>query len=301
VSQPARLQLDDRWWALLLFALTVGSSFYVGAQFWGSGWKLAVPLMAILVSHEAGHYVAARVHGESPSPPFFLPLPVFNPFGTLGAVLLLDDRRRSPNALLDIGAAGPLAGLAVAIPIMIYGLSISPVEPLNTEHYAQEGQSLLYWALKRLVLGPIPEGHDVVMDPIVGAAWAGFYVTFLNLLPFGQLDGGHVAHAVLGRRQEKLARAMLYLPAVLIAFNLVVFGAPLLGGGAATWGPWQTLLSAVVPWIALQGLLFAMVHWVGLEHPPTSGEPLSPGRRVAGWATLSLYVLLFVPSPWVVY
>jgi membrane-associated protease RseP (regulator of RpoE activity) len=295
----------NREWsiALVLFILTCGSVWWVGEDFWESGWELAIPLMAILVAHEAGHYVAARLHGETPSPPYFLPLPQWNPFGTLGAVLLMDDRTRSRNALLDIGAAGPLAGLAVAIPVMVWGLTQSPVEPLPESGYTLEGQSLLYWLLKRVVVGPIPPGYDVVMHPSVGAAWAGFYVTFLNLLPFGQLDGGHVAFSLWGRRQLTIARIVLFLPAVMVAYNLVVFGLPALASAGWTWkwDAWKTTVSAISPWIALQILIAVMARWIGSDHPPTRTEPLSLGRRVVGWVTLALYPLLFAPSPWVVY
>ncbi len=259
--------------------------------------------MSILVAHEAGHYIAARLHGESPSPPYFIPLPKWNPFGTLGAVLLLDDRRRSRNALLDIGAAGPLAGLAVAIPVMLWGLTLSKVEVLPESDYVLEGQSLLYWLTKRIACGPIAPGEDVVMHPTVVAAWAGFYVTFLNLLPFGQLDGGHVGYALLGERQLRVTRFVLFVPAVMILYNLLVFGLPVLLAGVATWSweAWETPISAMTPWLALQVLLALMARAFGSDHPPTEPEPLSPARRLVGWFTLGCYVLLFTPSPWVAY
>ncbi len=259
--------------------------------------------MAILVAHEAGHYVVARLHGEDPSPPYFLPLPVLNPFGTLGAVLLMDDRTRSRNALLDIGATGPLAGLAVAIPVMLWGLTQSPVEPLPGGNYTVEGQSLLYGLLKWAVVGPIPAGHDVIMHPSVGAAWAGFYVTFLNLLPFGQLDGGHIAFALLGRRQRSVARVMLFLPTAMVVYNLVAFGVPFMAsaGWSWEWDRWQTPISAVSPWVALQVLVVLMARTIGSDHPPTQSGPLSTGRYLVGWGTLAFFVLLFAPSPWVVY
>jgi membrane-associated protease RseP (regulator of RpoE activity) len=289
--------------AIVLFGCTSASVWWVGRDFWGSGWGLAVPLMAILLAHESGHYVAARLHGESPSPPYFLPLPKYNPFGTLGAVLLLDDRTRSRNALMDIGAAGPIAGLVVAVAVMTWGLTQSPVEPLPASGYTMEGQSLLYWALKRAVVGPIPAGYDVTMHPAVGAAWAGFYVTFLNLLPFGQLDGGHVASALWGQHHARVARWILTLPALLAAYNLIVFGLPMFTKGELLGqeGGWPTLLSAVTPWIALQALLLAMAWWVGTDHPPTRPEAPSTARKILGWSTFGVCILLFTPSPWVVY
>src|SRR4029453_13583398 len=109
-------------------------------------------------------------HRVEASLPFFIPLPVLSPFGTMGAVISMPGRIRSRNALVDIGASGPLAGLAVAIPVLAYGLAPSPVSP-PSEHGYQEGQSLLYLLLKRVVLGPIPGGHDVFLNPIAMAGW----------------------------------------------------------------------------------------------------------------------------------
>ncbi len=259
--------------------------------------------MAILVAHEAGHYVAARCHGERPSLPYFLPLPWLNPFGTLGAVLFLDARPRSRRALLDIGAAGPLAGLTVALPLLGLGLALSPVEPLPPSGYAQEGQSLVYWLAKRLLLGPMPAGHDVTMHPVLGAAWAGLFVTFLNLLPVGHLDGGHVAYSLLGQRHRALSRLVVAAPAVLAVYDLVAFSAPALGGtapvGASTVA---SVVRAAIPWVMLQLLLLAMWRWGGLEHAAPSDEvPLGAGRRAVGWLTLGCFLLLFMPSPWVVH
>ncbi|MBN2194082.1 MAG: site-2 protease family protein [Polyangiaceae bacterium] len=286
---------------MLLFAATVASVYWVGEDFWGSGWQLAGSLMAILVAHEAGHYLAARWHGERPTLPFFLPLPWHNPFGTLGAVLFLGDQRRSRAALLDIGVAGPLAGLTVALPLLALGLALSPVEPQATANYAQEGQSIVYWAAKRILLGPIPPNHDVIMHPVLGAAWAGLYITFLNLLPIGQLDGGHVAYALLGRRQAILARWLTFLPYVLAVYNVIVFMKPCLQGAAATGTIW-TVVSAALPWLLLGLLILAMQRLGAYSHSEPADEmPLDRGRRWVGWSTLAWFVLLFMPSPWVVH
>jgi Zn-dependent protease len=303
-AAPPEARTAWRLPALLLVASTA-SVWFVGAEVWGSGWQLAVPLMSILVAHESGHYFVARWHGERPSLPYFLPLPWGNPFGTLGAVLLLDSRRRSRSALLDIGAAGPLAGLMVAVPLLLLGLSLSPVEPLPATGYAQEGQSIAYWLAKRLVLGPIPPGQDVTMHPVLGAAWGGLFVTFLNLLPVGQLDGGHVAYALLGRRGGRLMRALALLPSALVVYNALAFAGPwLLGWGAAPVAAtsWLTLSSAVLPWALLQALILLMWRWGALDHGDVIEEaPLDRGRRLLGWATLACFGLLFMPSPWVVH
>ncbi len=294
----------EHWVPALLLVATTASVWWVGHTVWGSGWQLAAPLMAILLAHESGHYVAARCHGERPSLPYFLPLPWLNPFGTLGAVLFLDARPRSRRALLDIGAAGPLAGLIVALPLLFLGLALSPVEPLPPSGYAQEGQSVLYWLAKRLVLGPMPENHDVTMHPVLGAAWAGLFVTFLNLLPVGHLDGGHVAYSLLGRRHRGLSRFVVAAPGLLAAYNLVAFAAPSLGGAAPAAGAnaVTSMVSAAMPWVLLQVLLLVMWRWGGLDHAEPSDEaPLGAGRRGIGWFTLACFVLLFMPSPWVVH
>src|SRR4051794_18162900 len=158
---------------LILFVLTAISVFWSGAaeldstlaesldprrllEIW-RGWPFAVPLLAILVAHEMGHYVAARCHRVQASLPFFIPLPKLSPFGTLGAIIGMSGRIRSRIALLDIGAAGPLAGMVVALPVLAIGLAKSPILP-NSEHYTQEGQSLLYMFMKRVFAGPIPDG-----------------------------------------------------------------------------------------------------------------------------------------------
>jgi len=180
---------------LFLFVLTAISVFWTGAmdvdptlaesldprrlvEIW-RGWQFAVPLLAILIAHESGHYIAARLHRVPASLPFFIPLPKLSPFGTMGAIIGMSGRIRSRSALLDIGAAGPLAGMIVALPVLAIGLSLSPVGP-SPEHYQQEGQSLLYMLMKRLFAGPIPDGSDVQLHPTAMAGWAGLLVTMIN-------------------------------------------------------------------------------------------------------------------------
>jgi len=292
---------------LYLFLATVWSVWFTGLMNHGSPWKFGATILSILVVHELGHYVAARLHGVPSSLPYFLPLPLVSPFGTLGAVIVMPDRIRSRRALLDIGAAGPLAGMVVAVPLMIYGLTLSEVHPHAPGGYIQEGQSLLYWALKWLVHGHIPPGHDVYLHPVAFAAWAGFVVTFLNLLPVGQLDGGHVAYALLGRRQNACGRWLLFAPSLLIVYNAWVFALPLIREALET-GDYEhlsqgtpTITSSVGTWVVLQLLLlFARRRW-GMDHPPVDDGALSPGRKVVAVLTLLLFVLLFMPSPLVVF
>ena len=302
---------------LWLFVATVISVFLAGRLWapppasggwiarWLSGWTFAVPLLAILVAHEGGHYVASRFHRVPASLPYFIPLPLLSPFGTLGAVILMRGRIRSARALLDIGASGPIAGMLVAVPLMVVGLSLSPVMPAAPSGFIQEGQSLLYLALKRLVLGDIPPGYDVMLHPTALAAWTGFFITFLNLLPFSQLDGGHVAYALLGRRHDAWSHRMWLVPVALLGYNLWTHGRfavlALLQGRAAmiTGDQWDRLLSSTLLWVVLLLVMLLMRRRTGGLHPPVDETYLDPIRRRVGLGTLLMFVLLFMPSPWV--
>jgi membrane-associated protease RseP (regulator of RpoE activity) len=312
VPEPEPRQRDWRINATL-FVLTVLSVFAAGghvfqieasgfrefARALGSGWTFAVPLLAILVVHEFGHYIAARIHRVDASLPYFLPLPVVSLFGTMGAIIAMRGRIRSRNALLDIGASGPLAGMVVAIPVLVIGLSLSPVLP-NPEHYDQEGQSLLYLALKRIVIGPIPEGYDVQLHPTAFAGWAGLLLTMLNLLPWGQLDGGHVAYALFGTRQDGFARLFRAALLPLFLFNLASLLWPVLRG-ESTQTYFQAAMNSVfwLLWYAVLGVVGRFSG--GAVHPPTEPGELSPVRRVVAAVTLVLFVLLFMPTPYVQY
>lgn len=302
---------------LLLFGLTVLTVFQVGAQnavandvrpfldqladldFLARGASFAVPLLAILLTHEFGHYVAARLHRVPASLPFFIPLPGLG-FGTLGAVIAMRGPIRSRNALLDIGASGPIAGLVVAIPVLAWGLSLSEVSPNPPEGYIQEGQSLLYLAIKTLILPRIPEGQDVWLHPTALAGWVGLFLTMINLLPWGQLDGGHIAYAIVGERHHRIARWLRRGLLLLFAYNLVRFlgpiwlgrsdmPTPLAVGNSAFWLVWFLVLGGI-GWLS-----------GGPQHPPFEPGPLSPRRRALGWACIILFLLLFMPTPWAAY
>lgn len=298
--------------AALLFALTVLSVFFAGGLWCRSlpvdgpwtawvlgalaGWPFALPLLTILLVHELGHFVAARIHRVEASLPYFIPAPFLSPFGTMGAVIAMRGRIRSRDALLDIGASGPLAGLVVALPVLAIGIHASVVEPLSRP-YLLEGQSLLYLAMKRVFAGPIPEGHDLTLSPTALAGWTGLLVTMLNLVPVGQLDGGHVAYALFGPRQNRYAR-FAHLSLLLVAlYNLVRFVGPHLWAGHS-----EALGGAVgnsTFWLVWFGLLALMRRLAGGEnHPPTDPGELSPTRRVVAIATLAFFGLLFMPTPW---
>jgi membrane-associated protease RseP (regulator of RpoE activity) len=259
------------------------------------GWVYALPLMSILLCHELGHYVAARIHGVPASLPHFLPLPVLSPFGTLGAVIAMPERIRSRNALLDIGAAGPLAGMAVALPVIVYGLSLSPVQAQPSGPYWQEGQSLLYWLLKYLVKGSIPSGHDVIVHPTALAGWVGLFVTMINLIPWGQLDGGHIAFALLGPLQNRIARLVRWGVFGFFLYNLASFVGPVLLSGSPM--PLGVAVENSLTWLVWFGLLSLLGRMMGPDHPPVEAGPLSPARRGVAVLCLLLFILLFMPTP----
>ncbi len=266
--RPSRL-----WLALLLFALTVASTTLVGGQElnWetgepyyslASGLAFTAALLGILLAHELGHFIAARREGVAVSYPFFIPMPIFL-LGTMGAFISIKEPVPNRRALLAIAVSGPLAGLIVAVPVLILGLALSPVRNIEEVRAAlpdvgffTEGNSLLYAGLKILVFGRfLPSGgDDVYMHPVALAGWAGLLVTGLNLLPAGQLDGGHIFFALFGARAANImsmvvAVALLglgflwsgwFLWAVLVAL-LGQGRSPLLNEVTPLRGPWRAL------------------------------------------------------------
>lgn len=243
------------------------------------GIPFAATLMGILLAHELSHYFVARRYGSPVSLPYFIPMP--NLLGTMGAVITQKAPMRDRKALFDIGVAGPLGGLILAIPLLVVGLSLSVVQPpppgLDTA--LQEGNSLLYIALKYLVFGQIlpSNGQDVWIHPVALAGWAGLLVTMINLIPVGQLDGGHISYALLGRKAWTLGY-------VLIAAMLGWGGLLLLRGNQAG-GFW-----------ALWGLINLLLN---RKHPPPLDDvtPVNKQRIALGVFMLVVFILLFMPSP----
>jgi len=254
-------------------------------------------IMSILLCHEMGHYIMARRNRVQASLPYFIPMP-FLLFGTFGAVIVMKGRIRSRDALMEVGAAGPLAGMAVALPVLIIGLSLSPVTPIP-EDALIEGQSIIYMLLKRIVVGPIPDGMDVMLHPMAWAGWIGLLVTMLNLLPIGQLDGGHVFYALFGKAHEKVSRLFLVglfgLGLAVMAYSTATAMQQGLSG-EAFWGHVLTGMNWVVLGLMLT-IVFGRKKGRGLSHPPTDNDTLSPGRRALGIACLILFVLCFMPVP----
>jgi membrane-associated protease RseP (regulator of RpoE activity) len=260
------------------------------------GLPFAASLVSILFAHEMGHYLLARRHRVAATLPYFIPVPFGA--GTLGAVIRMRSAIPSRRAALDIAAAGPLAGLAVAIPLLLWGLAhsevreiagapvasalVSPLSLLSALWEGRElvsgtagtqffGDSLLTLGASRLVYGPLPPGTDVFLHPVAFAAWLGLLVTTLNLVPLGQLDGGHVLYALVGRRGahvgSRLVSAGLLAAGLFLSWNWLVW------------------------WLLTRFL-------IGLRHPPSlSEEPLDPPRRAVAILSLVLFALTFVPVP----
>jgi membrane-associated protease RseP (regulator of RpoE activity) len=312
---------------LVAFAATVLSTFFVGASAYvdvafpragvhlawqnrhylsaiglalrwlGSGASYAVPLLIILLCHEFGHYAAARWHGVGASLPIFVPFPL-PPLGTFGAVIRLRTQLRQKSTILDVAAAGPLAGLCAAIPITYVGLRLSEIKPILTRgSWTEEGTSLLFGALKYLAKGPIPAGHELVLHPTAMAGWGALLITMLNLLPYGPLDGGHVAFAWIGRASGRLARVVLFmLPALALAVGVYEGRAVRLAGR----DPWifGTGYTQGLNWLFF-ALLMLLLHRAdaGVDERAQTDGPLSAGRKVIAAVTLSFTVLLFMPVP----
>jgi membrane-associated protease RseP (regulator of RpoE activity) len=293
--------------AIPLFLLTLLSMFWVGAEHAGAdvlregaaalwrGYAFALPLMAILLAHELGHYFAARIHHVDTSLPYFIPMP-FALIGTFGAIIRMRGPASERNALFDIGAAGPLSGLLIAIPVLVYGVITSPVAALDpTLSYFVLGRSLLYEGIVWAAKGPIPAGHELILTPTALAGWAGLLVTMMNLVPVGQLDGGHVAYSLFGGAQERysrLARKLLFAAAIVISATA---GARAWRAGQGTDEIAEALLSGI-HWFMWATVLSVMAHLAHGEHPPVEEGQLTPKRRLLAWFTLLMFILLFMPT-----
>jgi membrane-associated protease RseP (regulator of RpoE activity) len=224
--------------------------------------------MAILLTHEMGHYLTSRYHGVGATLPYFIPAPSI--IGTFGAFIRMTSPIVHKRALLDIGASGPIAGFIVAIFAVAIGLHYSTVVETPTMEGMKLGSPLIFSLISQIIIGPIPDHSDVILHPIAFAGWIGMFVTALNLIPIGQLDGGHVVFAVLGRRHRVISLGMIP-----ILFLLGITG----------WPGW--FLWAILP------LIF------GINHPPVmdSDSPLDRNRQIIGWISLAIFVLTFTPTP----
>jgi membrane-associated protease RseP (regulator of RpoE activity) len=270
-SWPPRRKFQNRLWlhAALLLA-TIGSTWVMGTIFFGNGWAYAITVLGILGAHELGHYFACRYYDVDASLPFFLPSPFF--FGTLGAVIRIREPIPNKRMLFDIGIAGPIAGFLVTVPALFIGLGLSTLVPLDNSGI-WFGEPLLIKAAAYLVWGPLPANQTVGMSSVAVAAWFGMLATAMNLFPIGQLDGGHIAYAVLGRRSTYVTVSM-----IVVAAGLCILS---------------------TNWILWTVLMIIMLIVVGPRHPRTYDEdvPLDRGRRLLAAFAVFMFAVCFTPVP----
>ena len=291
-----RPKFQDRVWVhVLLLVLTIGSTTLVGVDrylgfisdysaglsrglpmpvaqlllrgFWYSG-----TILAILGCHELGHYLACRYYDVDASLPFFLPVPTLT--GTLGAFIRIREQIPTKRMLFDIGIAGPIAGFLIAAPTLFVGISMSHVVRVPPNFVGFElGEPLLFKLASQLLWGTIPDGYSLNMHPMAFAAWFGLLATALNLFPVGQLDGGHISYAVLGRRSTYVTICTL-LAAIVLAFFYS-------------------------SWVVWTGLMVIMLFTFGPRHPRVFDEhvPLDRTRFILALVALVMFVLCFTPAP----
>ena len=274
---------------IILFLLTFVTTTLAGAPLqllWAVGprglqflnWQMlidglwySIPVLIILSAHEFGHYLACRYYRVDATLPYFLPSPL--PIvGTFGAVIRIREAFPSKRALFDIGVAGPIAGFVALIPFLLVGMKWSNVGPVS-QGALYFGEPLLWKFLERVYFGVLPSGVDVFLHPMAMAAWWGTFATAMNLLPFGQLDGGHIAYAAIGRRATPLSAATVAV-VVLLAFNST-------------------------NWILMALIMVGVSLAFGLGHPRVIDEdvPLDPRRRWVTALAIVIFVICFMPVP----
>ena len=266
VWQPPQKFQDRTWLHALLFLLTIASTVLVG------GWAYSATILAILGCHELGHYLACRYYGVDASLPYFLPVPI-TLTGTLGAFIRIREPIPYKRWLFDIGIAGPIAGFLVAVPALFIGISLSRVVPLTPDAGLFLGEPLLLKFASWVFFGPLPDTQTLVLHPVGFAAWFGLLATSLNLFPVGQLDGGHISYAVLGKRSTYVTIAMIGV-AIALSYR------------SASWIVWTIMIT---------GMLFAF----GVRHPPVIDEdvPLDRRRQILAVVAAIIFALCFTPAP----
>lgn len=285
---------DRIWLHLLLFMLTLMTTTLAGAGMYegfvgdfgyrriqlttlellAGGLWFSVPALAILGCHEMGHYFACRYYRVNASLPFFLPMPLAL-FGTLGAVIRIRDPIHTKRMLFDIGIAGPIAGFVVTIPALVLGMAWSHISRLPSNFVGVNlGEPLLFQMVENAFFGAVPEGYSLNSHPMVLAAWFGLLATALNLLPVGQLDGGHVAYANLGSKSRFLTMGTL--------LTMLILGVSV----AQSW----------LAWCVLIGILLLATGW---QHPQTLDDhvPLNRGRVWVTVVAVLIFIACFTPAP----
>lgn len=242
------------------------------------GLPFAGTLMTILLCHELAHYIASKKHHTVATLPYFIPAPSF--IGTFGAFIKMKSPIITRTALIDIGASGPIAGFIISVIASIAGLSMSEVTVIpKTEGVIIFGDSLLFSFLTWLLVGPLPDTVDVLLHPVAFAGWIGLFVTSMNLLPIGQLDGGHITYAVFGDKHKLIS--------VFLVGTLAILGtASMFGlGGWEGWALWAAIMMAL-----------------GIKHPPVIyWDILDRRRKIIAFSSLVIFVITFIPSPFKIF
>ena len=272
--EPGVIDPDVTFWQEMLRVFGALGRRMLDPMFWVHGLWYSLTILLILGCHEMGHYVMCLRYNVDATRPYFLPAPL--PLtGTLGAFIRLRSRIPSKIALFDIGVAGPIAGFVIAAPALFLGLWLSRVDrlPEDTSNFGELGEPLLFQFAAAAIWGPIADGYSLNLHPMAFAAWFGLLATALNLFPIGQLDGGHISFAVLGRRSTIVTVVMLC-----VAIGLAFF--------SNSWIVWTILMTV-------------MIILLGPHHPPTLNDEqdLGPGRLAIALVALLMLIVCFTPAP----
>jgi membrane-associated protease RseP (regulator of RpoE activity) len=240
-----------------------------------AGWPFAATLLGILLAHELGHFFACRYHRIQASYPYFIPAPTL--IGTFGAFIRIQSPILNRRALFDVGISGPLVGFVLAVPALLFGLANSKIVPgVHEQSQILFGNPPLVWAFTELLF-PGVRAQDFLMHPVAHAAWVGLFATALNLLPVGQLDGGHIVYALAAENHRRVSR--LFTLSLLLAGVLGWYFPQVFWQGWFIWG--------------------MLLMFLGVRHPSVldPGEGLDPLRRRVALAGLAVFVLCFHPAP----
>jgi membrane-associated protease RseP (regulator of RpoE activity) len=290
---------------IILFFTTLVTTFLAGYFQGGSiagGISFSLALLFILGAHEMGHFVYGKKHGVDISPPYFIPAPpLISPIGTFGAFIKIRSPISTKRALFDIGIAGPLAGVIVAIPVIVVGLLLSRIVETTgreVEGSISLGSPLIFLFLSDVFLGKISEGYDILLHPVAFAGWIGLFVTALNLIPAGQLDGGHIMYSLLSRKWYSRSSVSMVVVLTLLGIGSqpIIRLLQFLGEGGTIDSYKDFFLFDGWPgWLMWAVILSIM----GTRHPPTMYDelPLDGKRKLLGIVALLLFIGCFTPIP----
>ena len=312
-NRRRRRRISPRWISILLFLAACGTTFWAGMQQFVvyqlvkdknterifqvlklnssrdrydpvvqlgkmaiNGVIYSAAIMLTLAAHEMGHYLQARRYGVPASPPFFLPMPI-GPVGTMGAVILQAPGVATRKSLFDIAISGPLAGLAIAIPLNLWGVQHSTVSEVRANSMGWTNPKIVEWMVA-WIHHPLGPNEDIELNPILFAGWVGLFITAINLVPIGQLDGGHLLYCLLGKRAWTIAKILFIAAVSFVAYQLAI-----------------VRNDQYVSWV----LMLSLVGLMGTRHPPTANdnEPLGATRIILGWLTLAFIYVGFVSTP----